>query len=81
MDCDNVLKLPIDFLCAKKYNTEWLSNLSRSETKLYTISSLSNLGIDDQYIQSVTSSKTPHRIDDWELNLIIEIIPLTSLNQ
>lgn len=76
MDVDNLLKLPVDFLCNSKYNNEWLYNLSKREAMYYNgFDNLTNLNVDDQYIISITSEKYPHR-QDWQLLLSIEVVQL-----
>ena len=72
-DVDNLLKLPIDFLTQDKYGSSFLSTLSATELKLYSVNHVQNLGIDDQFINKLTISKFPHSLTTWQLKLIISI--------
>lgn len=76
MDVDNVIKLPTDFICNDKYNTEWLHKRDTREMKHYSIESLSNLNIDDQFIISTTSMKWLSLDDTYQLRLLISLCNL-----
>jgi hypothetical protein len=59
-DLSNLEKLPQDFLFDPKYyGTAWLKKMSFIERKLYTLTSIINLNIDDCFITSLHSRKVP----------------------
>ena len=60
-DLDNCVKLITDFIFNTKYNNSWLNSKRGREKLLYqSLRSLSNLGIDDKYIQSMPLEKLPN---------------------
>ena len=76
-DLDNCLKLLTDFIFNTKYDTSWLRSKSAKERALYgSLSSLSNLGIDDKYIQSNASEKLPSNAYSIEVDISIKELPI-----
>ena len=60
-DLDNCVKLITDFIFNTKYNSDWLNSKRGREKSLYgSLSSLSNCGIDDKYIQKMPLEKLPN---------------------
>ena len=74
-DVDNLLKIPTDLLFDKKYCTEWLSILKGKEAKLYSITSLKNIDLNDKFIIDTRSIKLPSS-DDFHCTVEVEIVDL-----
>jgi len=75
-DLDNCLKLLTDFLFNTKYDTDWLRSKGPSERSLYgSLKVLSNLGIDDKYIQSNASEKLPSLSYGMVVEITIKDLP------
>lgn len=76
-DLDNCLKLPQDFIFNPKYETQWLKDRKPREKPLYkSISSLSNLAIDDKFIQRLEAQKLPTESNKYSLEVEIKLIDL-----
>ena len=59
-DLDNCVKLLTDFIFNTKYDTDWLRGKTAKERSLYgSLTSLSNVAVDDKYIQAMPLEKLP----------------------
>ena len=80
-DLDNCLKLLTDFIFNTKYDTDWLRSKGRTERALYgSLSSLSNVAIDDKYLQEINALKLPSK-DEYSIQIDISIKDLPSIIQ
>lgn len=77
MDVDNCLKIPTDCIFDKKYNDKWLAIRKGEEAKLYkSLSSLTNLDINDKFIFDTRSIKCPSLDDSFHCLVEVEAVPL-----
>lgn len=78
MDVDNCLKIPTDCIFDAKYNDKWLSLRKGREASLYSITSLSNLNINDKFIFDTRSIKLPSVDGQFHCLVEIEVVDLFS---
>jgi hypothetical protein len=74
MDVDNVLKIPTDCIFDRKYNSKWLELRKGREKKLYSITSLTNLDINDKFIFDTRSIKLPSDDNEFHCSVDIEVV-------
>ena len=77
MDVDNLLKIPTDCIFDAKYNSKWLALRKPKELKLYKLSTLTNVNINDKFIYSTTSVKLPS--DEYHCTVEVSIVDLFSI--
>lgn len=77
-DVSNLIKLLEDFIFNTRYCEPACKETGKPAFELQDGQYATNIGIDDRFIQTITTSKLPYNGDRWQIEIIVSVEPIKS---